>query len=447
MKVLSIFAIALLLVLVSVASSSAVSGNQIKNKKLGSGEPVLNLRTLRPASTKKSSSGSKSGAVRQHQEQQQGSGQVQVIAKYPEASLNGVSLVLRGSKPLSWDQDISMTRIAESTFSAFVDISSVWGKLTNSSQWSMDFKIVGVGANSFEAWELGRNHRITVLQGDSDRQPAVVCPYFNTPRGVTQTISNVYSPQLNNSRDVWLYIPGLVQENTVCANEARVLLMHDGQNLAPLWNVTQHLDDEIANSEIPPILVIGPYNTGFNRIYEYTYSANPPYGGGGGDKYLDFLQDTLMPQMQQYFPTVNFTPANMGMAGSSLGGLISCYAGVTRPQVWTSIGCMSSSFWWNNEDFLSTIVPKLTSVNSKRQLYYLDSGDSGDGADDQHETSRVVTKMMDRFGGFRSNGMFEIGQNMFWYLQRGGQHNEYFWSLRFKTVMQYMFGRDGLFNE
>ncbi|RYE84066.1 MAG: hypothetical protein EOO65_02880, partial [Methanosarcinales archaeon] len=46
-----------------------------------------------------------------------------------------------------------------------------------------------------------------------------------------------------------------------------------------------------------------------------------------------------------------------GMLGSSLGGLLSCYAGWTRPDTYGFAGCMSSSFWWNNQDFNNTIIP------------------------------------------------------------------------------------------
>ncbi len=40
-------------------------------------------------------------------------------------------------------------------------------------------------------------------------------------------------------------------------------------------------------------------------------------------------------------------------------GLITCYAVWTRPGVWGGFGaCMSSSFWWNNQDFNTTILEK-----------------------------------------------------------------------------------------
>ena len=45
-----------------------------------------------------------------------------------------------------------------------------------------------------------------------------------------------------------------------------------------------------------------------------------------------------------------------GILGSSLGGLVSCFAGWTRPHVYTSVGCMSTSFWWNDEDFNNVVM-------------------------------------------------------------------------------------------
>ena len=42
-----------------------------------------------------------------------------------------------------------------------------------------------------------------------------------------------------------------------------------------------------------------------------------------------------------------------------LAGLITCYAVWTRPSVWGAFGaCMSSSFWWNNQDFNNTILER-----------------------------------------------------------------------------------------
>jgi len=52
------------------------------------------------------------------------------------------------------------------------------------------------------------------------------------------------------------------------------------------------------------------------------------------------------------------TLGKWGIGGSSLGGLLSCYAAYTRPSLFTAAICMSSSFWWNKEDFDKKILQK-----------------------------------------------------------------------------------------
>jgi predicted alpha/beta superfamily hydrolase len=67
------------------------------------------------------------------------------------------------------------------------------------------------------------------------------------------------------------------------------------------------------------------------------------------------------------------------IGGSSLGGLISCYATYTRPTVFQASICMSSSFWWNNEDFNNKILSGDKYISGLK--IYLDSGDSGPSQD------------------------------------------------------------------
>lgn len=98
------------------------------------------------------------------------------------------------------------------------------------------------------------------------------------------------------------------------------------------------------------MIIVGPYNTR-DRNNEYTYSYDASEGfGGKGDLYLDWLEQTLIPLIKSKF-RVDIQRDSLGILGSSLGGLISCYAGWTRSTVYGKVGCMSSSFWWNNQDF------------------------------------------------------------------------------------------------
>lgn len=77
-------------------------------------------------------------------------------------------------------------------------------------------------------------------------------------------------------------------------------------------------------------------------------------------------------------------PGKWNIGGSSLGGLISCYAIHTRPTVYEKAICMSSSFWWNNQDFPKTVLTKWAN-----ETVYIDSGDSGPSQDSMQDTIKV----------------------------------------------------------
>lgn len=361
---------------------------------------------------------------------------VEFTVMYPESNLApGSQLYLRGSPPLSWDVPQALSQFAPDTWVAAIDVTD---SLLNASNpvWDVDVKVM---VNN-DTWQVGNNNRVHVTLAD-DLLQVKLCPYFlPTSTSAQHTMSQIFSPQLNNSRDVWIYVPAAMVENTACS-QATVLIMHDGQNLAPLWGVPGHLDTAIAAGTIGPVFVIGPYNTP-DRIAEYTYSVDPTYGGGKGNLYLDFLQGTLMPAVVAAYPTLALVvdnPSKVGIVGSSLGGLISCYAAVTRPKSYHLAGCMSSSFWWNSADFASTIVPQIIPYNVQFQKYYMDSGGSGDCDDDRPFTSQVASLMV------RSD--FTLGYNLYWYLERAGHHNEYWWSRRFPVLLSYLLGRDALLND
>jgi len=215
--------------------------------------------------------------------------------------------------------------------------------------------------------------------------------------------------------------------------------MHDGQNLfnastsfsGVAWDCQDTIDQYVVEGLMDEVFILGVYNTP-DRTYEYTYSYDPdcecPGGaGGGGNEYLDFLIDTVVPIVKEQFRIETDQP-NLGILGSSLGGLISCYAGYTRPNIYSKTGCMSSSFWWNNEDFNNTVMTNASFPPPIGQVeFYLDSGNAGTDDDDVQQTITVRDH-------FLSEG-FQYNSQLFYYLDQGGQHNEYYWGQRFHVPM------------
>ena len=136
----------------------------------------------------------------------------------------------------------------------------------------------------------------------------------------------VLSPQLRNYRDIVVALP----PGYAAGQDAHpVIYMQDGQNLFdPLtsyagdWGLVDTLDAE-ARTGLTPI-VVGIPNMGSRRRYEYSPFRDIIHGGGGGDRYLAYLVETVKPLVDASFRT-RPERTHTVIAGSSLGGLISLY--------------------------------------------------------------------------------------------------------------------------
>lgn len=328
----------------------------------------------------------------------------------------GNNIAVRGNvAPLSWTSGQAATWTT----------GNIWTWQTSTTMGAFEFKPL---INN-TTWSTGGNFPV------SANQTAVhIYPFFGPSRGTLTTITNFYSPQLNNNRTLILYLPPSYSENI--AKRYPVLYMHDGQNLFNAatafggveWQVDETLDSLIGQGKVQEVIVVGIYNTA-NRISEYTPTVDPTYGGGNANAYLDFVQNTVKPYIDGHYRTLT-TPANTYMMGSSLGGLVSCYAGWTRSNVFNHVGCMSSSFWWNNQNF--TVQVENATGTKPPVRFYLDIG-ANEGA--TAETTRMRDALLAK--GYVSN------VNVKYYFDPQGSHNEASWRARLPIVLTYLLPYSG----
>src|SRR5947199_6116237 len=98
-------------------------------------------------------------------------------------------------------------------------------------------------------------------------------PAEHSAVGDMRVLPGLYSPQLNNSRDVLVYLP---PGHTNPGRRFPVLYMHDGQNLFDRgtafggneWRVDETL--ETLSAEGLPAIAVGLRNAGEARIPEYS---------------------------------------------------------------------------------------------------------------------------------------------------------------------------------
>ncbi|NDJ78893.1 MAG: alpha/beta hydrolase [Chloroflexi bacterium] len=180
----------------------------------------------------------------------------------------------------------------------------------------------------------------------------------HTVTGDVLVCPDVYSPQLDNIRDILVYLPPSYHHST---RSYPVLYMHDGQNLfdertsfVGEWEADETLD-ALSDDGIEAI-VVGIPNMGDYRLDEYGPRHNPVLNmGGQGEAYLAFVCDTLKPLIDSHFRT-RPTREHTGIMGSSMGGLISVYAYSRYSAVFGLCGAMSPAFWFSGEQIFDFVA-------------------------------------------------------------------------------------------
>jgi predicted alpha/beta superfamily hydrolase len=343
------------------------------------------------------------------------------------------TITVRGSAGgLSWTSGAATTRSSGDVYTRVISGAAEWKPLLDGATWAR-----------------GPNYRVAA------GQTVDVWPHFTTVKGqVVTLIASFHSTILNDDRPIYAYLPPSYDENTEATFP--VVYMHDGQNLwaalpqlaaGATWNVDTTFDiasesgtcsgwagldfctgdsdcDAGRCETFPEAIVIGAANTP-QRIYEYTPTTDPTTpGGGGADLYLRMLVEELKPIVDGMLRT-RPDVASTAMAGSSLGGLVTAYAGVTKPRVFGRLAELSPSSGWNGGVIITDVLGSLPAPD--RPLFvYVDSASGA--ADDEVDTRALAAAYAD------------AGIPLRYVVQDGGMHNETYWGQRFPGAMQLVLG-------
>ena len=209
-----------------------------------------------------------------------------------------------------------------------------------------------------------------------------------------------------------------------------VLYMHDGQNLFDAstafsgeWEVDETLNT-LAQQGLHVPLVVGIDNGGADRIDEYTPWANSQYGGGDGEKYIQFIVETLKPYIDQNYRTLP-NRENTGIMGSSLGGLISHFGSLKYQDVFGKAGLFSPSYWFSDSVWGFTHD---TGKQEDMRFYQLCG---------TNESTGMVGQMQRMNDTLKSIGF--VQENIYNKIVTGGQHNEKLWREAFGDAYIWLF--------
>jgi len=254
----------------------------------------------------------------------------------------------------------------------------------------------------------------------------------------------LYSPQLDNARDVLVWLPPDYESST---RRYPVIYMHDALNLfderssyAGEWRVDETLT--ALHPEGYAAIVVGLPNMGEQRAIEYCPYPFTDRNGvpkqGRGDDYVRFIIETVKPLIDATFRTQPQADST-AIAGSSMGGLISHYAFLTYPHVFGICGAFSTAYWFGDNSLLKTTQQLARGAGR----IYLDVGtDEGltlKGWGYQAGDLGVVYR--DGVRALRDAllaGGYVDGQTLMYVEDEGARHHELAWAARLPDALRFM---------
>ena len=248
-----------------------------------------------------------------------------------------------------------------------------------------------------------------------------------------------FSRGLRNNRDVVVWLPpgyGLMRRRHP------VIYFQDGQNifdpatafLGIAWQAGDRATELIRAHQIAAPIMVGVYNTGFNRMNEYAPTPAEFTGWDGekcrstGDakRYARFLVNELKPFIDVRYLTLPGV-RHTALVGSSMGGLVSLYFALWHPRVFGHVAALSPSVWWDNR----AVIHEFARLRKKPDIrLWLDMGTAEPG----WEAIRLLRDALVAKG-------WKPGADLAYLEATGAEHTEAAWAARIGDVLQWIVGR------
>lgn len=244
-------------------------------------------------------------------------------------------------------------------------------------------------------------------------------------------VENFILPELNRTRAIRIYIP---KDYKTSKRVYPVWYMHDGQDLfdeatsegrlGPVeWGV-----DEIIEQLGDQYIIVGidheyEKNT---RGKEYAFFPTTLTPIAEGQQYLAFIVQTLKPYIDANYRTLK-AKEYTGIAGGSLGGLISLYGGLTYPEVFGKVGVFSPSLWQDQQQvvaYMADFTPEhKKQVQQQRYFFYAGGRENrkigaGQVVHMDQDVLAFVQQMKERFNVQQEVKIDPMGKHGAWYWQQ-----------------------------
>lgn len=199
---------------------------------------------------------------------------------------------------------------------------------------------------------------------------------------ISADIIQLSSKVLREDRKVYIYVPPA--DTSQPDKRYPVLYVLDGDNhFSLLAEYCRYLSRRDVNV-VPEMMIVGIPNTNrtrdltpTNSITDYdgkpdTSSNSRLKASGGGNKFLQFIGDELIPYIDAHYKTQPFKI----FAGHSFGGITSINCLLTHPDMFEAYIAISPSFWWDKGYLLRLADEKLKNDRTiNKMIFYSDANE------------------------------------------------------------------------
>lgn len=211
-----------------------------------------------------------------------------------------------------------------------------------------------------------------------------------------------------------------------------VYVQDDGELIMQTYNELQHL---IRTGQLPELLLVGVSTPCRNDEYTpwpaESLAAGYPGFGGKAKAYIDELADVCKPWIDGKYRTLP-QAENTAMVGGSLGGLVSLFAGLWRPDTFGRLGLLSASLWYEGvSSYLEELRPGFDG-----QRVYMSVGDA-EGIYKQSIQRTMVESTLAAQRRWSADGL--SADRFRFQLDAGGTHDVHYMAMNFPKALCWLF--------
>lgn len=185
---------------------------------------------------------------------------------------------------------------------------------------------------------------------------------------VIGTKHSLSSNILNEEREYWISLPDSYNDKESSYKSYPVLIVLDGNvHFKAVSGIVNYMSSDTYRSRtIPEMIVVAIQNVDRRRDYTpdkiVTVREN---NTGGGENFLSFLEDELIPELDQKYRTVPYRI----LFGHSLGGLLATHTYMKEKTLFNSFIAVDPSFGTWDSETMDKKLDSLTEQSFERFIY------------------------------------------------------------------------------